>query len=86
MVRVVPYGSRDELYLSGVHLVDGNDELTHTESERQEGVLTGLTILRDTGLKFTNSSSDDKNSTIGLRSSRDHVFDEITMPRSVDNL
>jgi hypothetical protein len=40
-------------YLGGVYLVHGDDELAHTEGERQEGVLTGLTILGNTGFEFT---------------------------------
>jgi len=73
-------------YLSGVHLVDSNDELTHSESERQEGVLTGLTILRNTCFEFASTTSDDKNGTISLRCTGDHVFDEVTVPGSVDDL
>ena len=32
-------------YLGGIHLVDGNDELTDTEGEDEESVLAGLAVL-----------------------------------------
>ena len=51
----------------GVHLVDGDDELTDTEGESEESVLTGLTVLRDTGFEFTNTTSNDEDSTVGLQ-------------------
>merc|ERR1712088_1255429 len=47
-------------WLSGVHLVDSDDELLDTEGEGQESVLTGLTVLGDTGLELTNTSGDDE--------------------------
>ena len=52
--------------LGGVHLVDSNNELLHTEGEGQQGVLTGLTILGDTGLELTNTSSDDQYGAVSL--------------------
>ena len=54
------------LGLSGVHLVDTNDKLLDTEGVSQQSVLTGLSILRDTGFKFTSTSSDDQHGTISL--------------------
>ena len=59
--------------LGGVHLVDGDDELTHTEGEGEEGVLAGLSILGDTGLKLTGSGGNDEDGAIGLGGSSDHV-------------
>lgn len=41
------------LRLGGVHLVAGHDHLLDTQGVRQQGVLTGLAVLRDTGLKTT---------------------------------
>ena len=73
-------------YLGGVHLVDGNDELTHTESEGEESVLAGLAIFRDTSLELTSTSGNDEDSTISLRSTCDHVLDEVTVSRSINNL
>lgn len=46
-------------------------------------MLTGLTILGDTGFEFTSTSSNDENSAVGLGGTSDHVLDEITMARSV---
>jgi hypothetical protein len=69
--------------LSGVHLVDGNDELLDPESIGEKSVLTGLAILGDTSLELTSAGSNDENSAIGLGSTSDHVLDEITMTRGV---
>lgn len=41
--------------LGGVHLVAGHDELFHPEGVGQQGVLTGLAVLRDTGLELTHA-------------------------------
>lgn len=71
--------------LGGIHLVDGDDELTDTEGEGEESVFTGLTILGDTGFEFTSSTSDDEDSTIGLGGTSDHVFDEVTMAGGVND-
>ena len=72
--------------LGRVHLVDGDDELTDTEGEGKEGVFTGLTILGDTGFEFTSTTSNDEDSAIGLGSTSDHVLDEVTVSRSVNDL
>lgn len=72
--------------LGGVHLVDGDDELTHTESEGEKGVLAGLAILGDTSFELTGTTSNDEDSTISLGGTSDHVLDEITMPRSINDL
>jgi len=73
-------------YLGGVHLVDGDDELPDTEGESEESVLSGLTILGNTSLEFTSAGGNDENSTISLGSTSDHVLDEVTMSRGVDDL
>lgn len=69
--------------LSGVHLVDGNDELLDTQSVGEQGVLTSLAILGDTSLELTSTGSDNKNSAIGLGSTSNHVLDKITVAGSV---
>jgi len=71
--------------LGGVHLVDGNNELLNTESVREESVLTGLTVLGDTGLELTSTSGNDENGAVGLGSTSDHVLDEITVTWGVDD-
>ena len=43
--------------LGGIHLVDGNDELLDTKSVSEQGMLTSLSVLGDTGFEFTNTSS-----------------------------
>jgi hypothetical protein len=72
--------------LGGVHLVDGDDELPHTEGEGEESMFTGLTILGDTSFELTSTSGNDEDSAIGLRGTGDHVFDKVTMSRGVDDL
>ena len=49
-------------------------------------MLAGLAVLRDTSLKLTSTTGDDENGTVSLRGTRDHVLDEITMSRSIDDL
>jgi len=71
---------------SGIHLIDGNDQLTHTKSESKKGMFTSLTILGETSFEFTSTTGNNQNGAIGLRSSSDHVLDEITMPRGVNDL
>ena len=45
--------------LGGIHLVDGNDELFDTKSVSEQSVLTGLSVLGDTGFELTDTSGDD---------------------------
>jgi len=49
-------------------------------------MLSGLTVLGDTGLKLTSAGGDDEDSTIGLGCTSDHVFDEITVSRGINDL
>jgi len=69
--------------LGGVHLVDGDDELLHTEGIGEKSVLTGLAVLGDTSLELTSTGSDNKDSAIGLGGTSDHVLDEITVTGGV---
>ena len=69
----------------GVHLVDGNDHLLDTKGEGEEGVLTGLTVLVNTGLELTLTGGDDEDSDISLRGTSDHVLDEITVTGGIDD-
>ena len=71
--------------LGGVHLVDGDDELLDTQGVSEESVLPGLTILGDTGFKFTSTGGNDENSAVGLGGTSDHVLDEVTMTWGVDD-
>ena len=48
-------------------------------------MLTGLTILGDTSFKPTSGGVNDQNSTISLGGTSNHVLDEITMTRSVND-
>lgn len=69
--------------LRSVHLVDSDDDLPYTKGEGKQSVLTGLTILGDTGFEFTSTGSNDQDSAVGLGGTSDHVLDEITMARRI---
>ena len=71
--------------LGGVHLVDGDDELLHTQGVGEKSVLTSLAILGDTSLEFTSTSGNDENGTISLGGTSDHVLDEVTMSWGIDD-
>ena len=68
-----------------VHLVNGNDHLLNTESEGEKSVLLSLTTSRDTSLELTSTGSDDQDSNVGLGSTSNHVLDEITMTRGIND-
>lgn len=71
--------------LGGVHLVDGNDELLDTKGVGEKSVLTGLTVLGDTGLELTSTGGNDENGAVSLGGTSDHVLDEITVTGGVDD-
>merc|ERR1719348_930015 len=71
--------------LGRVHLVDGNDQLLHSQGVGEQGVLSGLPVLGDTGLKLSSTRGNDKHTTVSLGGTSDHVLDEVTMSRSVDD-
>jgi len=48
-------------------------------------MLTGLTILGNTSLKTTSCGVNDKDSTVSLGGTRDHVLDEVTVTRGVND-
>ena len=68
-----------------IHLVDGADHLLDTEGEGEEGVLTGLTVLGDTSLELTSTGGNDEDGDISLRGTGNHVLDEITVTRGINN-
>merc|ERR1719278_2475581 len=51
----------------------------------EQGVVTGLAVLGDTGLELTSTGRNDENTAIGLRSSSDHFLDEIPVAGGVDD-
>lgn len=71
--------------LAGVHLVASNNELPDTEGEGEQGVLSGLTVLGDTGLELTDTGGDDEDGTVGLRGTGDHVLDEVSVTGGVND-
>jgi hypothetical protein len=75
-----------------VHLVDSDKELLDSEQVDEDGVLTGLS-LDFTGLRVTLGNGggkvtigwDHQKSDIGLGGTGDHVLDEITMTRGIND-
>ena len=65
--------------LGGVHLVDSNDKLLDTKGVCKKSVFTGLAILGNTSFELTSTGGDDKDSTISLGGTSDHVLDKVTM-------
>ena len=49
-------------------------------------MLASLAILGDTGLELTGTTSDDEDGAVSLRSTGDHVLDEVTVAGGVDDL
>lgn len=71
--------------LARVHLVEGNDHLLDTKGKGEKGVLSGLAFSGPTTLETTGGGVDDKHGNISLRSSGNHVLDEITMAGGINN-
>ena len=71
--------------LGGVHLVDGDDQLLDTEGVGEQGVLSGLAVLGDTSLELSSSGGDDEHTAVSLAGASDHVLDEVTVARGVDD-
>lgn len=61
-------------WFSGIHFAATKNDLFHILSISHNRLLTGLAILGDTSFKFTNTSSNNQNSTISLRCAWTHVF------------
>uniref|UniRef100_A0A1L8EJ06 Uncharacterized protein n=2 Tax=Haematobia irritans TaxID=7368 RepID=A0A1L8EJ06_HAEIR len=72
-------------WFRGIHLVDTNDQLFDTQSEGQQGVFTSLTVLGDTSFEFTSTGSNNQYSAISLRGTSDHVLDEISVTRGIND-
>merc|ERR1719309_233724 len=71
--------------LGGVHLVDGDDELLDTKGVGEQGVLPGLPVLGDTSLELSSSRGNDEHTAVSLAGASDHVLDEVTVARGVDD-
>ena len=71
--------------LGSVHLVDSDNDLPHTKGVGKKGVFTSLAILGDTSFKLTSTSSNDENSAVSLGGTCDHILDEVTVARGVND-
>jgi len=69
----------------GIHFVDEDNHLFDAQSKGQQGVFTGLAIFGEGGFETTFVGRDDKNGDIGLGSTGDHVFDEISVSGGIDD-
>lgn len=49
-----------------VHLVDANNQLLHPKGVSEQGMLSGLTVVRNTRFEFTNTGSNDQHGAISL--------------------
>ena len=56
------------LGLSGIHLVQGHNDLSYAQREGQQGMLTGLAILADASLEPTWGGINDEHSAVSLAS------------------
>lgn len=68
-----------------VHFVHADDDLFDSKSEGEESVFFGLSVFGDTGFEFSLGGGNHEDSTIGLRGSGNHVFDEISMSGGINN-
>jgi hypothetical protein len=59
--------------------------LLDTKGVGKKSVLSGLTIFGDTSLETTLGGVDNKNGDIGLGGTGDHVLDEISVSRSIND-
>lgn len=49
-------------------------------------MLASLTVLGDTGLELTGTGGDDEDGAVGLGGTSDHVLDEVTVTRGINDL
>jgi len=59
--------------------------LLNTEGESEKSVFSGLTFLGDTSFEFTSGGGNHEDGNIGLGGTGDHVLDEISVARSIDD-
>merc|ERR1719204_3831 len=69
----------------GLDHVDGDDQLLDTKGVGEQGVLPSLPVLGDASLELSSSGGDDKHTAVSLAGASDHVLDEVTMARGVDD-
>ena len=67
------------------YLVAAANHLLHSKCESKESMLTGLAILGDTSLKTTSGGVNDKDGTVSLGGTSDHVLDEVTVSRGIND-
>lgn len=56
-----------------------------TEGEREQSVLSGLTVLGDTSLELSDTGGDNENGTVSLGGTGNHVLDEVSVTGGVND-
>ena len=68
-----------------VHLVDSDDHLLDSHGLGKKSVLSGLSVLGETGLEATDITGDHEDSGISLGGTSDHVLDEISVTWGIND-
>eukprot|EP01017_Pseudomicrothorax_dubius_P039922 TRINITY_DN6188_c0_g2_i8.p1 TRINITY_DN6188_c0_g2~~TRINITY_DN6188_c0_g2_i8.p1 ORF type:complete len:129 (-),score=16.16 TRINITY_DN6188_c0_g2_i8:199-585(-) len=68
-----------------VHLVHADNHLLDIKAEIQKSVLSGLSILGDTGLELPGWRGSHQNLAVSLGGSGDHVLDEVSVSWGIDD-
>ena len=68
-----------------LYLVTAANHLLHSKSESNESMLVGLAILGDTSFITTSGGIKDKDGTVSLGGTGDHVLDEVTVSRGIND-
>jgi len=68
-----------------VHFVHADDDLFDSEGEGEEGVFFGLSVFGDTSFEFSFGGGNHEDSAIGLGSSGNHIFNEISVSGGIND-
>ena len=68
-----------------IHLVYCYDKLVNSQSVCQKGMLLCLSTCTDSGFKFSTFRRDKKNGCVRLASASDHVLNEVSVSRSIND-
>jgi len=68
-----------------LYLVAAANHLLHSKSESNESMLVGLAILGGTSFITTSGGINDKDGTVSLGGTGDHLLDEVTVSRGIND-